>query len=202
MTENDMNFDAIFFIGPQGSGKGTQAKLLAEKTGFFYWEMGQILRDIGKSGTELGKKITDLIDQGLLVGNDLLLDVISHQLSQLPPNKPVIFDGVPRKLSQAEFLLKHLAEMGYKKFLTIFIDLPKQESLHRLLLRAKTEGRKDDTQEAIELRLQQYEDDTIPVIDYLKQRSTFVKIDGKPPVEEVTKQINEALASVQTSDHA
>ena len=196
-----MKFDTIFFIGPQGSGKGTQAKLLAQKTGFFYWEMGGILRELAKSGTELGNKIGALIDQGVLLGDDILLDVLKHKLSELPKGQGVIFDGVPRRLSQAEFLLAHLHSIGFENFVTLFIDLPEEESIKRLLLRAQTENRKDDSREAIVFRLQQYHEDTMPVLDYLKQNSTFITIDGLPPIPQVTEQIDAAMAALDTAHH-
>src|SRR6185503_20728256 len=100
MMQNDKHIDTIFFIGPQGSGKGTQAKLLAEKTGFFYWEMGAIFRAMSKSGTELGKKIGELIDQGVLLDDDIWLEVVKHKLAELPKGHRVIFDGVPRRIGQ------------------------------------------------------------------------------------------------------
>lgn len=201
MTDQ-IDFDAIFFIGPQGSGKGTQAKLLAEKTGFFYWEMGQIFRDIAKSGTELGNQIGSLIDQGVLLGDDLWLQVVKQKLSELPATKGVIFDGVTRRLGQAQFLLDNLRLLHYKNFATIFITLPKEESIKRLLLRAKIEGRKDDTKEAIEFRLQQYEHDTVPVLDYLKESTEFITINGLPPIDEVTDQINKSLESIKVPNNA
>src|SRR5262245_60774566 len=201
MTDLPANIDAIFFIGPQGSGKGTQAKLLAKKADFFYWEMGGILRGLDRN-TDLGGKILSLIDQGVLLGDDLLLEVVKHKLSEVPKGKPVIFDGVPRRIGQAHFLLDHLREVGYKNFVTLFIDLSKEESMKRLLLRAKIENRKDDTEEAIEFRLKQYQEDTLPVLDYLKDNSTFITIDGRPPIEEVTVQIDQALASLTVHDHA
>jgi len=188
-----MNFDTIFFIGPQGSGKGTQARLLAERLGFFYWEMGGILREFSKGGTELGTKIGNLIDQGVLLTDELLLEVVKARISELPKDHGIIFDGVPRRLGQAEFLFHYLHDQGRKAMATLFIDLPHDESLKRLLLRAEKEGRKDDTKEGIELRLKQYQADTVPVLDFLRERTTFYNIDGRPSVEEVTKQINSAL---------
>jgi adenylate kinase len=188
-----MHFDTIFIIGPQGSGKGTQARVLAEKHNLFYWEMGAVLRNLATEPTPLGKQVKQLIDSGVLLTDDLLLSVVKERMGTIPLDQGVIFDGVPRRIGQAEFLMDFLRGQGRKNIVTLFIDVPHDESLNRLLLRAEKEGRKDDTREAIEYRLQQYEQDTVPVLDYLRQNSHFITIDGQPPVPEVTASINKAL---------
>lgn len=188
-----MTLNTIFFIGPQGSGKGTQARVLAQALGFFYWEMGGILREVAKSDTALGKEVKAMIDQGILLPDEKLYEVVTSRLSQIAPDKGVIFDGIPRRVNQAEFLFNFLQKQGRKDFTTLFIDVPKEESLKRLSLRAQKEGRADDTPEKIELRLKQYYKDTLPVIDYLKSRTNFLEINGTQSVEEVTKAINTSL---------
>ena len=188
-----MQLNTIFFIGPQGSGKGTQAKLLAARLNFFYWEMGGILREVAKEQSELGAEVKQLIDNGILLPDGALLKVVKSRLSQIPKEQGVIFDGIPRRLKQAEFLLNFIKTQGREEFATIFIDLPKEESLNRLLLRGQKENRADDTKEKIELRLQQYYNDTLPVVDFLKQQTQFFEIDGRPSVNEVTQDINQSL---------
>jgi adenylate kinase len=188
-----MNLNTILFIGPQGSGKGTQAKILAQKLSFFYWEMGGMLRQVAKEKWDLGRKIKSLIDNGVLLSDDQLYEVVDAKLAMIPANKGVIFDGIPRRVSQAEHLMAFLKYQGRKDFLTLFVNLPKEESLARLLKRAGIEKRTDDTKEKIEFRLKQYEKDTLPVLDYLKTQTQFIEIDGTPPIEEVTKSINHAL---------
>ncbi len=188
-----MQLNTIFFIGPQGSGKGTQAKLLARKLDFFYWEMGGILREVAASKTPLGQKVKSLIDSGTLLKDDDLYEVVKMRLKDLPNTKGVIFDGIPRRLGQAEFLLGYLKEQGRKDFVTLYVSLPKEQSIKRLLERAEVEKRADDTLEKIEFRLQQYMEETVPVLEYLNQNSIFFEIDGSPSVEEVTKKINQAL---------
>ena len=188
-----MNLNTIFFIGPQGSGKGTQAKLLAKRLEFFYWEMGGILREVAASGSILGDKVKGLINSGTLLQDEDLYAVMQMRLNQISNTQGVIFDGIPRRLSQAEFLLDFLKTQGRENFTTLFIDLPKEESLKRLLLRAEIEKRPDDTKEKIEFRLQQYYKDTLPVVDYLKKTTTFMQIDGRPSIEDVAKNINYML---------
>ncbi len=190
---NSENIDTIFFIGPQGSGKGTQARRLAERLGFFYWEMGGILRSVATEATSLGQRTKELIDNGVLLPDDLLIEIIKTRLSTIPQDQGLIFDGVPRRLGQAEFLLDHLKQINHTKMVTIFLELQHEESINRLMLRAATEHRVDDSREAIELRLQQYEHDTVPVLAYLKQHTQFINIDGQPEIDIVTAAINQSL---------
>lgn len=188
-----MQLNTIFFIGPQGSGKGTQAKVLAKKLNFFYWEMGAILRDVASGDSELGKRVKNLIDSGVLLTDSQLFEVVDNRLGEIAHDVGVIFDGIPRRVAQAEHLMEFLQNQGRKDFVTLFVNLPKEESLARLLRRAEIEKRADDTKEKIEFRLQQYEQETTPVLDYLKKHSTFFEIDGTPPIEQVTVAINKAL---------
>jgi adenylate kinase len=189
-----MKLNTIFFIGPQGSGKGTQARVLAKKLNFFYWEMGGILREVAASDSELGKKVKNLIDIGVLLTDDQLYEVVDNRLGESAHDVGVIFDGIPRRVAQAEHLMEFLQKQGRKDFVTLFVNLPREESVARLLKRAEIEKRADDTREKIGFRLEQYEKDTLPVLDYLKQHSQFFEIDGSPSVEEVTKNINQSLA--------
>ncbi len=188
-----MKLNTIFLIGPQGSGKGTQARILADKLGFFYWEMGAILRSLKNESSDLAKKVTHLIDQGILLEDEILLEVVKQKLSDVAPEKGVIFDGIPRRIGQAEFLLNVLKNQGRTNFVTLFINLPEQESINRLLARAEKEHRPDDTKEKIEFRLKQYTQNTLPVLDFLKNHSDFFEIDGSQNIDEVTQQINQKL---------
>lgn len=185
--------NTIFFIGPQGSGKGTQAKILAEKLGFFYWEMGGILRAVAKETSNLAAQVKQMLDNGILLPDELLFQVLESRLSQINKNQGVIFDGIPRRVGQAEFLINFLKQQGRQNFITIFIDIPKEESVNRLLLRAQKESRTDDTREVIEKRLEQYYEATLPVVDYLKQETNLIEIDGRPSVAEVTENLNQKL---------
>ena len=188
-----MDLNTIFFIGPQGSGKGTQAKILAQKLGFYHWDMGGILRETGQQGSELGNTVKNLIEQGVLLEDDLLLKVVATKLETIAPTMGVVFDGIPRRLGQAEFILKFLQSQGRTNFTTVFLDIPKEESLNRLLLRAEKEHRADDTKEKIEFRLEQYYQDTLPVIEFLKQHSSFHQIDGCSDITTVSAAISQAL---------
>ncbi|MCC7356539.1 MAG: nucleoside monophosphate kinase [Candidatus Doudnabacteria bacterium] len=188
-----MDLDIIFFIGPQGSGKGTQARQLAEQLGFYHFEMGAILREEAQKDTPLGKHIAELINNGHLLDDEDLYKVMVEKLKELPTDRGIIFDGVPRRVGQAQFLLSYLREHGRTNFVTIFLDIPHDISVARLLERAHHEFRKDDTREAIEYRLQMYDKETLPVIDLLRKETTHIEINGTPSIPEVRVAINTAL---------
>lgn len=190
--------DAIFMMGPQGSGKGTQAKILAERLGFYHWDMGAILRANNGFKFSDGRTIGDIIDKGTYLTDVQLIEVIKDKLDDLPSSKGIIFDAVPRRIGQAEFLMDWLRKRGKKNLVTIFLDLHKEESIKRLMLRSKTESRADDTPEGIESRLRQYEEATVPILDYMRRNTEFFEIDGRPPIPEVAAQINRALGLPNT----
>lgn len=188
-----MDLNTIFFIGPQGSGKGTQAKLLAQKLGFFHWDMGAICRETAAQDSDFGKEVKNIINQGIYLSDEMLIKVAEHKLNTIKSDMGVIFDGIPRRLGQAKFLINFLTKQGRNNFITIFLNLPEEETFKRLKLRAEKEGRADDNEEAIKLRLNQYYEATMPVLDYLKTNTNFLEIDGTPAIEKVTKSVNIAL---------
>ena len=141
----------------------------------------------------MGKRVKNLIDSGVLLTDENLYEVVDSRLGEIAHNVGVIFDGIPRRVAQAEHLMEFLQKQGRKDFVTLFVNLPREESIARLLKRAEIEKRADDTREKIEFRLEQYTKDTLPVLDYLKQRSNFFEIDGTPLVEDVSVAINKAL---------
>ncbi len=187
------NVDAIFFIGRSGAGKGTQAKLLAERIGFFYWEMGAILRAEIARGTPIGKEIENIVNSGLYLDDHHMFKVISSHVGEIPPNTGIVFDGLPRRMSQAPYIVGLLHGMNKKELATIFLDVPREDSVGRLLHRAEIEHRVDDTGEVIERRLDQFELETMPVLDFLENMTKFYRIDGRPSVENVTEAISKVL---------
>lgn len=187
-----MDYHIIFIAGPQGSGKGTQGKKLAEKLGFLFWEMGGTLRRILASDSPLAKKIS-AIDHGTLLSDELIIEVLNDQLPLVPHDRGIIFDGVPRRLGQGQFLVEYLKERGLDRMATIFIDVPREECVKRLLLRAQHETRIDDTPEAIAQRFRDYDEAIKPAMDYLKEHTTFITIDGTPSPDEIAASIDKAL---------
>ena len=188
-----MKYNVVFMVGPQGSGKGTQAKALAEKLGFFHWEMGGVLRSQHDWKFADGRTVGELIDKGTLLTDDQVIEVFKAKMKDLPADKGIIFDGIPRRVGQAEYLMKYLKDQGRTSFVTIFLDIPKEESIKRLMLRGELEHRADDTKEGIEFRLKQYQEATVPMLDYLRTCTVFLDVDGTPPIPDVAETIMEAM---------
>lgn len=186
-------YDAIFMVGPQGSGKGTQGKVLAEKLGYFYWEMGEILREEAKKDTPFGRKVKGLIDAGHLLEDEELYRILNTELPEVIKHKRILFDGVPRRVGQGAYLIHFLNQNAFREFATIVIDVPKEESIKRLLERAHHEFRTDDTPEKIAYRLDLYDKETKPVIKFLQGIGDLFTIDGLGSIEDVQQRINSAL---------
>lgn len=184
--------DAVFITGPQGSGKGTQGQRLAEKLGFFFWDMGEILRDICRIDDAFAKKISAM-NKGTLLSDEVILQIARERLALIPQDKGVVFDGLPRRIQQAEFLVKFLHDQGRKNIVTVFLDVPREMSIERMLIRAKNQGRTDDTPEGIETRFRYYDEMMSPTVEYLKKETRFVSVDGSPSPDVVTKSIANAL---------
>jgi adenylate kinase len=187
-----MNFQIIFIAGPQGSGKGTQGKKLADKLHFLFFGMGGILRQIQAEDVQFAQR-TSLLNGGTLLPDEIIIEVVKDRLASVPTNQGIVFDGVPRRIGQAEFLIPFLIGRGYDAMATVFIDLPREESIKRLALRAQNEQRADDTVDAIERRFEYYDEMMPPVIEYLKRETKFIEIDGRPASDVVEKAVDVAL---------
>jgi adenylate kinase len=133
------------------------------------------------------------IDHGTLLSDELIIEVLKDQLPLIPSNKGIVFDGVPRRIGQGQFLVEYCQEKGWDKMATIFIDVPRDECIRRLLLRAEHEARADDTPEAITQRFKDYDAVMSAPMDYLMQHTTFITVDGSKSPDEVATEINMAL---------
>lgn len=186
---------AIIILGPQGSGKGTQGKILAEKYGYFRFVMGFLLRKIVKEGGPNANKVAHYIDNGIYLPDNFLIEILDSELEIISKDHSMIFDGVPRKAKQAKYLINFLNHHNFKKIITLYIDIPKEETLRRLLLRAKTENRKDDTLVKIESRLRQNIKETLPILNFLKKETNFYLINGQGDINTVSQRIINAIGS-------
>jgi adenylate kinase len=168
----------LIFLGAPGAGKGTQAQLLAKSQNIPHISTGDILRGAVKAQTPLGLKAKSYMDNGELLPDALILDMIRDRLNQPDAKLGWILDGFPRNVSQAEFLDRLLTEIGQNYNYAININVPQDRLVERLLNRAIIEKRLDDTEDVIRRRLEVYDDQTVPTIEYYRSKGTFHDVDG------------------------
>jgi adenylate kinase len=183
----------ILILGPQGSGKGTQARLIAERYGIPHVATGDMLRAAIAEGGELGSKVEPILERGDLVPDDLMVDLIRERIAG---ESGFVLDGFPRTVPQAQALDTMLDEVGKPLDVVILLEVSDETALARLLDRGSQEGRPDDEPEAIRNRLRLYHGLTEPVVERYRERGTLVGVDGERSVEEVSSAIEEALGEV------
>jgi len=185
----------LLIVGPQGSGKGTQGVRVAEAFGIPVVSTGDIFRANIKQGTELGQKVTAILDAGDLVPDELTSEIVRDRLSQDDAASGFLLDGYPRNTAQVGHLDAFLEGRGESLDAVILLDVPREESLDRLRLRAVEQGRSDDTDEAIAHRLDIYEHETAPIIEIYEPRGIVDRIDGVGSLDEITERISAALGA-------
>ena len=153
----------IIIFGAPGSGKGTYSDEIVTRYGMGHISTGDVLRSEIKNGTELGKIAKGYIDNGQLIPDELMIDILAKTYDALPAGKGVIFDGFPRTIAQAEALKKMLAERGHDMGMMIELIVDEETLMARLLRRAEIEGRADDNEETIRNRFQVYHAKTEPL---------------------------------------
>ncbi|MFY9274792.1 MAG: adenylate kinase [Bacteroidales bacterium] len=180
----------IVLFGPLGSGKGTQAKKIADKYGFIHFSTGELLREEIRKQTKIGKKIKSIVNSGALVPDDIMEEIVENFLKENCNTKGIIFDGFPRTLRQAKMLDEELEKYNLLLDLIIKLDVPEEIIKSHLLYRAQKEGRTDDNEAIISKRLKYYYRDTLPVLDYYKQTNkNIVSICGHRDVDIVFNDI-------------
>ena len=180
----------LVILGPPGSGKGTQSKLLIEKLGYAYFSMGDTLREYAKKGTDLGRKIKEIIDQGLIVSDDLAKQVVEESWTEFLEKPGLILEGYPRTDGQIEVLDEFMSKHEVRDLKVLSIQVDKQKLLNRILLRSKVESRVDDADTAaVEKRFVEYENKTAKVIDYYKQKGNLTQINGDQSIGAVHGEI-------------
>lgn len=182
----------IILIGRQGSGKGTQGKILAEKFGYHIFETGSALREMAKQDSELGKQVKEITGRGDLVSNEIVMAIVREFLAKLSADTPVIFDGIPRSEVQRESLESELKAAG-RKWTALEIRISNEEAVHRLLKRAEIEGRADDNITAIQKRLENFETYTQPILDIWADRGLLLAVNGKADIDDVHEAVIKAL---------
>ncbi|WP_033124792.1 MULTISPECIES: adenylate kinase [Eubacteriales] len=212
----------IIMLGAPGAGKGTQAKKIAAKYGIPHISTGDIFRANIKNGTELGKKAKTYMDQGLLVPDELVVDLVVDRVNQDDCKNGYVLDGFPRTIPQAEALTEALAKMGQKMDYAIDVDVPDENIVRRMGGRracvgcgatyhieyapTKKEGicdtcggelilRDDDKPETVQKRLDVYHEQTQPLIDYYTKAGILRTVDGTVDIDDVFQAIVDILGA-------
>jgi len=183
----------IALFGPPGAGKGTQSKFLIEKYNLFYISTGDILRKEIKSKTKLGLEAKSIIETGGLVSDEIIVQIIEKTITDNSDANGFLFDGFPRTYIQAYILEGLMIKLHTKLNRLISIEVPEKESIKRLLERGKISGRSDDNEVVIKNRLKEYQEKTLPVLNFYKERGNYISIDGKKTIETVHNNIEKII---------
>ena len=186
-------------MGPPGAGKGTQAKYVADHFGIPAISTGDIFRANVTRGTELGVEAKKFMDAGDYVPDEITNLMVRNRIDEPDAEPGFLLDGYPRTLAQVEELDMMIAHTGHRLDAVVVLTVDSEEIVQRLLRRAETEGRADDTEEVIRRRQDIYLEETEPLIAVYKGRGLVHEIDGMGEVDEVTKRIFEALDVVPQS---
>jgi adenylate kinase len=188
----------LLLLGPQGSGKGTQAARIAAEYGIPHVSTGEMFRSAMAGGTALGERIRPLYEAGELIPDDVTIELIEERLSEDDAREGFVLDGFPRNHVQAQALDGLLEALGRELDAILFFDLPEDVAHERMGRRAGAEGRSDDTPEAIERRLAIYERETVPVVEHYRATGKLVPVHADRSVNEVFAEIQRALDQVAT----
>lgn len=189
----------IVFLGPPGAGKGTQSKRLTSQLGIPHLSTGEMLRHAVEEGTDLGRQATAFMEQGHLVPDPLVFDIVGRRIDESDCKNGFLLDGFPRTLSQAIALAELFQKTSKQLDVVLEFMVEEQEVIRRLLGRAETENRPDDTREAITNRLKIYREETEPLSDYYAEQKLLHRIDGAGDPDVVFARVLASLDSIRKS---
>jgi adenylate kinase len=181
----------IVLLGPPGSGKGTQAARLHEQAGYVHLATGDLLREAREAGTELGRRAAEYMDRGDLVPDDLVLEIVCEAISRLD-DRPILLDGFPRTIAQADALDGALSKQGRELTAAVLVDVPDDVVIERIS--GRHEGRQDDRPETVRERLRVYHRETEPLVGHYERRGLLRRVDGARDADAVHAQVRAALA--------
>ena len=186
----------ILLLGPQGSGKGTQAKRISEEYGVPHIATGDMLRTAIDADTPLGRQLKPILDSGRLVSDELMIQLIRNRLEEPDAAEGFVLDGFPRTWAQAQALDRMLREIGRDMDVVFELQTSDDVSTQRLLKRAEEESRADDTPEVIAERLATYHRETEPLVEHYRTSGNVVGIHADRSINEVFSEIQDALEQV------
>jgi adenylate kinase len=189
----------LILMGPPGAGKGTQAKYVAERFGVPAISTGDIFRANVSQGTELGVEAKRYMDAGEYVPDEVTNLMVRNRIDEDDATPGFLLDGYPRTLAQVDELDGMIKHTGHALDAVVVLTVNSEELIARLLQRAKTEGRADDTEDVIRRRQEVYVEQTEPLIEVYRERGMLIEVDGLGEIDEVTERIFGALASVRAS---
>jgi adenylate kinase len=183
----------LLIMGPPGAGKGTQAKLIAEHYGIPPISTGDIFRAMKNADTPLARQVRAIMESGGYVSDEITNEIVKDRLAQSDCQAGFLLDGYPRTLQQVRTLDDYLAETERPLDAVISLVADTEEVVARLLRRAETEGRSDDNDETIRVRLQVYAEQTEPLLDVYRSRGLLVEVNGLGEIDEVSERVFAAL---------
>lgn len=186
----------VVLMGAPGAGKGTQAKKLEASLGLPQVATGDLFRANLKNETELGKLARTYMDKGELVPDEVTVAMVRDRLTQSDCECGAILDGFPRTIAQAKALDALLSEFSAKIAVVPFIDVSQDVLVDRLAKRAEIERRADDNEETIRVRMEVYQSETAPLLEYYDSRDLLVKINGEQSINEVTADLTKVVQQV------
>jgi len=189
----------IIMMGPPGAGKGTQAKFVAGHFGIPAISTGDIFRANVTKGTDLGRKAKEFMDAGEYVPDEVTNLMVRNRIVEPDAEPGFLLDGYPRTLAQVEELDGMIKHTGHVLDAVVVLTVDGEELVQRLLQRAVTDGRSDDTEDVIRRRQELYVEQTEPLIEFYRDRGLLIEADGKGEVDEVTERIFQALQAVNES---
>lgn len=188
----------IIFIGPPGAGKGTQAKKLVDLLGIPHLSTGDLLRGVKDQDSAVAKWVARHLDAGVLAPDHLVMRIVAQRLESRDCAKGCLFDGFPRTLIQAQLLDEHLQRTNHTIDLVLELDVDRRLLLERLVKRASIEHRVDDNERTIKARLQVYDAQTSPLLEFYNKRGLLKKIDGMQSPDEVFSSIRHEVLACQS----
>jgi adenylate kinase len=189
----------IILMGPPGAGKGTQATGVAEHFGIPAISTGDIFRANVSNNTDLGRKAKEYMDAGEYVPDEVTNLMVRNRIDEPDAEPGFLLDGYPRTLAQVEELDGMIKYTGHELDAVVCLTVDSEELIQRLLQRAETDGRSDDTEEVVRRRQEVYAEQTEPLIDVYRDRNLLIEVDGMGEVDEVSQRIFAALDEVRES---